>query len=57
MSREALLDKIEEELKVASELGYEFRKTAENIVALVKGEREHIDYIDDGKMYDWEVIT
>ena len=57
MSREALLDKIEEELKVASELGYEFRRTAENIVALVEGEREHLDYNDDGKNYDWEVIS
>ena len=54
MSREALIDKVEEELKVASELGYEFRKTAENIVALVSGEREHLDYDDSEKMYEWE---
>ena len=57
MSREALIDKVEEELKVASELGYEFRRTAENIVALISGERDHIDYDDNGKMYDWEVIS
>ena len=57
MNREALLDQVEEELKVASELGHEFRKTAENIVALVAGEREHLDYDSKEKNYDWEVIV
>ena len=54
MDREILIDKIEEELKVSSELGYEFRRTAENIIALIEGEREHLDYNDDEKTYEWE---
>ena len=54
MDKEALLDKVEEELKIASELGYEFRKTAENIVALFRGERDHLDYDDSKQMYEWE---
>lgn len=54
MGKEILIDKVEEELKVSSELGYEFRKTAENIVALFRGEREHLDYDDSEKMYEWE---
>ena len=54
MDREALLDQVEEELKVASELGHEFRHTAENIVALVEGSREHLDYDNKEKMYEWE---
>jgi len=57
MGKEILIDKVEEELKVASELGHEFRKTAENIVALISGEREHLDYNDTEKKYDWEVIA
>lgn len=54
MNREALIDQVEEELKVASDLGYEFRKTAENIVALVEGERKHLDYDHSKNQYEWE---
>ena len=54
MGKEILIDKVEEELKVSSELGYEFRKTAENIVAFVNGERDHLDYDNSEKMYEWE---
>jgi len=54
MGKEILIDKVEEELKVASELGHEFRKTAENIVALISGERKHIDYDHKQKVYEWE---
>ena len=55
MDKEALIDQVEEELKVASELGHEFRHTAQNIVALVSGEREHLDYNKKEKMYEWEI--
>jgi len=57
MDRKILIDQVKEELKVASELGHEFRKTAENIVALISGEREHLDYDRKEKNYDWEVIA
>lgn len=54
MDRESLLDMIEEELKVASEMGYEFRRTAENVLAIVEGEREHLDYNEKEHKYNWE---
>jgi len=54
MDKEVLIDKVEEELKVSSDLGYDYRKIAENIIALIKGEREHIDYDHSKKMYEWE---
>ena len=54
MNREALIDKIEEELKVSSELGHDFRHTAMNVVAIVEGERLHLDYDDSKNQYEWE---
>ena len=54
MDREALIDMVEEELKVASEMGHEFRHTAQNVVAIVEGEREHLDYDHKEKKFEWE---
>ncbi len=54
MGREDLLDIIEEELKVSSEMGHEFRHIAKNIVAIVKGEKEHLDYDHESHQYEWD---
>ena len=56
MTREDLVNMVEEELKVCSELGYEFRHTAKNIIALIKSEREHLDYDFKSHTYEWDEI-
>lgn len=54
MTREDLVNIIEEELRVASEMGREFRHTAKNVVAIVKGERGHLDYNPETQTYEWD---
>jgi len=54
MGREDLINMVEEELKVASELGHEFRHTATNVVAIIKGEKEHLDYNPETQTYEWD---
>ena len=54
MDREDLVNMVEEELKVASELGYEFRHTAHNVVAIVEGEKGHLDYNPETQTYEWD---
>ena len=54
MTREDLVNMVEEELKVCSELGYEFRHTAKNVVAIIEGERQHLDYDTKAHRYEWD---
>lgn len=54
MTREDLINQITEEIKIGSELGYEYEHTAENIVAIFEGSRKHLDYDSGAQMYEWE---
>jgi len=52
--RESLVNVITEELRCCSDLGYGFRRTAENVIAIVEGSRKHMDYDSESKQYEWE---
>lgn len=54
MEKESLIKLVTEELKCCSDLGYGFRHTAENVIAIVEGEREHLDYDNESKQYEWD---
>jgi hypothetical protein len=54
MSEQDLVNQITEEIKVGSELGYEEEHIAKNIIAIVKSNREHLDYNPSTHKYDWE---
>lgn len=54
MTREDLINQIVEEIKIGSELGNEYRHTAQNIVALMEGNRKHLDYNWHSGRYEWE---
>jgi len=43
-----------EELKISSELGYEYERIAKNMLAIVNGSRKHSDYNSTTHQYDWE---
>jgi len=54
MSEQDLINKITEEIKVGLDLGYEEEHMAKNIVAIVKLNKEHLDYDSTSHQYDWE---
>jgi len=54
MSEQDLINQITEEMKIGLELGYEDEHIAKNIVALVKLNKEHLDYDHSTQQYDWE---
>ena len=54
MTREDLINQISEEINIGVDLGHEPEFTARNIVAIVKGSREHLDYDLKNHKYDWE---
>ena len=54
MERESLVNVIEEELKCCSDLGYDFRHIAENVISIVEGSRKHMGYDEETKKYEWD---
>jgi len=54
MTKEDLINQIAEEITIGSELGNEPEFTAKNIVAIMEGSREHLDYNSENHKYDWE---
>lgn len=54
MSEQNLINKVTEELKVGLELGYEEEHIAENIIALITMNKEHLDYDHTTQQYNWE---
>lgn len=54
MSEQDLINKISEEIKIGTDLGYEEEHISKNIIAIVKLEREHLDYDSTTHQYDWE---
>ena len=54
MERESLVNVITEELRCCSDLGHGFRHTAENVIAIIEGNRKHMDYDEKQKKYDWD---
>jgi len=54
MERESLVNVIEEELKCCSDLGYDFRHIAENVISIVEGSKKHMDYDEETKKYEWD---
>jgi len=44
MNRQDLINQITEEIAIGADLGHEYEHTAQNIVAICEGSREHIDY-------------
>jgi hypothetical protein len=54
MSYQDLVNQIAEEIKVGNDLGYEEEHIAKNILAIMKGNREHMDHNPSTHQYDWE---
>jgi hypothetical protein len=54
MTREDLINQISEEINVGVEIGHEPEFIAKNIVALMEGSREHLDYHTPTHSYEWE---
>ena len=54
MDEHILVKKVTEEIEIGVDLGYESEHIAKNIIAIVKSEREHLDFDPSTHQYDWE---
>ena len=54
MTRQDLINQMVEELAVCSCMEHSYEHTAKNILAIIKGSREHLDYNKSKHQYEWE---
>lgn len=54
MSKQDLIKQIAEEIIRGNDLGYDYEDMAKNILAIIEGERTHLDYDSTTKQYEWE---
>ena len=52
MTKQDLINQIVEELTVGFDLGYSYEHSAKNIIAIMEGSREHLDYNPTTKQYE-----
>jgi len=56
MTRQDLINQVIEEIKVGNEMGYEEEFIAKNIVALIEGNKEHLDYDNINHEFNWDEL-
>jgi len=54
MTKQNLVNQIVEELTVGFDLGYSYEHSAKNIIAIVEGSKEHLDYDQSTHQFNWE---